>query len=62
LRSNPQAENPSVQYRDAFLKACEDYNNYGAAMSNRKLQIDTNMALKLYGLKVPNFEQSSFVG
>ena len=62
LISNPQAQNPSMQYRDAFLKACEDYNSYGAAMSNRKLQIDTVMALKLYGLKAPNFEQIPFVG
>ena len=49
---NSQADTPSLQYRDAFLKACEDYNGYGAAVSNKKIQVDASLALKLYGLKV----------
>ena len=46
-----QAENPEIVYKEAFLKACEEYNAFGTAVSNRKLRIENTMALKLYGLK-----------
>ncbi|CAJ1387015.1 unnamed protein product [Effrenium voratum] len=36
----------------AFLKAIEEYNMFGSAASNLKLQVDQASALRMYGLKV----------
>lgn len=41
-----------MAYKDAFLQGCSDYNNYGFAKSNSKIQVDSAAALKLYRLKV----------
>ena len=41
-----------MNYKDAFLQAVDEYNSYGAACSNRKIQVEAAFALRLYGLKV----------
>lgn len=38
-------------YKDSFLKACEEYNAFGSAVSNKKIRVEQNLAVKLYGLK-----------
>ena len=38
--------------KDNFLKACDEYNSFGSALSNSKIRVEQNLALKLYGLKV----------
>ena len=40
-----------MSYKDCFLSACEEYNCYGIAVSNKKIQVEKSMALRLYGLK-----------
>ena len=47
-----EALDPALGYKDAFIRACDDYNNYGFARSNQKIQVDSMQALKLYRLKV----------
>ena len=47
-----QAADPSSSYKDNFLKACDEYNSFGSALSNSKIRVEQNLALKLYGLKV----------
>ena len=46
-----QASDPSLAYKDAFLRACDEYNSFGSAVSNKKLRVEQALALKLYGLK-----------
>jgi len=36
----------------AFLRGVDEYNNYGAALSNPQLQVGREAALELYGFKV----------
>ena len=38
--------------RSAFLKAVQEYNNYGAAVANPRLQITEDAALELFALRV----------
>ncbi|CAK9038704.1 Uncharacterized protein SCF082_LOCUS22731, partial [Durusdinium trenchii] len=35
-----QAADPSLVYKDSFLKACEEYNAFGSAVSNKKIRVD----------------------
>ena len=46
-----QAASPDAAYKDCFLQACDEYNSFGTAASNKKIQIEKALALKLYGLK-----------
>ena len=48
--------------RSEFLKAVEEYNNYGVATANRKLQVTEDAALELYALKVSLVLQSKVSG
>ena len=34
-----------MNYKDAFLQAVDEYNSYGAACSNRKIQVEAAFAL-----------------
>ena len=38
-------------FRDAYLAAVKEYNEFGVARNNSKYQIDHGSALELYGLK-----------
>ena len=38
--------------RSAFLKAVQEYNNFGVATANPKLRVTEDAALELYALKV----------
>ena len=50
--STLKAEDSSWNYKEAFLEACQQYNEFGAASQNVRLQIDEATSLRLYGLKV----------
>lgn len=50
-------EDPSLDFKTAFLNAVDEYNNYGAATIFTKLKVDENSALQLYGLKVLELSQ-----
>ena len=45
-------EEPGTDYRSAFLRAIDEYNDFGAAVFSAKLRVDPTTALNLYGLKV----------
>ena len=55
-----EALEPALGYKNAFLRACDDYNNYGFARSNQKIQIDSMVAMKLYRLKVAQQVEKHF--
>ena len=38
--------------RSAFLKAVQEYNNFGVATANPKLRVTEDAALELYAMKV----------
>lgn len=50
-----QAASPGGNYKDYFLRACEEYNSFGTAVSNKKIQVEKSLAMKLYGLKAWGF-------
>ena len=43
--------NSKEDYKAAFLKAIEEYNNFGVACTQAKLRIDDSLALSLLGFK-----------
>lgn len=49
----PQEGTPAMPYRDAFMAACQEYNDFGACKSNAKIRVETYLQLRLFGLKAP---------
>lgn len=48
---DPLLQDPSLDDRDAFLMAVQEYNSYGSALNNAKWQIDESTANQMYGFK-----------
>lgn len=40
-----------MDYKDSFLAAVQEYNNYGLACADQKLKIEQNVAGLMYGFK-----------
>lgn len=57
----PQDGAPGMSYRDAFLAACQEYNDFGACKSNAKIRVETYLQLRLFGLKAPILKVDFFV-
>ena len=45
------AQDPDLDFRDAFMEAVHEYNSYGAALNNNKWRIDETAAVQMYGFK-----------
>ena len=50
---DPAAYGDALGFRNAFLRSVGEFNQYGLALGNPKYQVPDELAVQLFGFKVP---------